>query len=68
VFADRLRAAAETGILWGVKLALALGLVIVMITYLLNDYNIVRTRAANGQQAYDYITRQIDAAKPKPAP
>ena len=44
-FRGRLAEAVREGILLGVKLALAVGLVLLGVSYLLNDYNIVRQRA-----------------------
>lgn len=70
-FSGRLRVAAEEGILWGVKLALAAAILLLSVSYLVGDYNIVRERAWNGQRAFDYLqgahgTAQTDTPPPRP--
>ena len=62
-FRDRLRDAIESGVILGVKWALAVGLVLIGVSYVLNDYGIVRQRAFNGQAAFEYLQQQ--AAKQK---
>lgn len=62
-FRDRLRAAIESGVIVGVKWAIVVGLVLVGVSYALNDYGIVRQRAFNGQAAFEYLQQQ--AAKQK---
>jgi len=65
-FRDRLKVAAEEGILIGVKWALALAAILLTVSYLLNDYGIVRSRAANGQLAFEYLQKaQAAATAPK---
>ena len=65
-FRSRLGVAAQDGLLWGVKLALAVGLVVFVVSYLLNDYGIVRQRAFNGQLAFEFIQSQMAAQKAAP--
>lgn len=65
-FRYRLTVAIQDGLLWGVKLALALGLVVVAISYLLGDYSQTRQRALNGQQAFEFLQRQLAAQTPAP--
>lgn len=67
-FRGRLAEAVREGILLGVKLALAVGLVLLGVSYLLNDYNIVRQRALHGQQAFEFLQQQQQAARPPAAP
>lgn len=67
---DRLKNAAQDGIVWGVKIALAVGLVVVAVSYLLGDYSQTRTRAIKGEQAFTYIQQTLAAqqAAQKAAP
>ena len=58
-FLDRLRSACEEGVLIGVKLALAVGFVLIGVSYILADYGLVRERARNGQAAYELLQRQL---------
>lgn len=67
-FRRRLRAALEEGILWGVKLGLAMVLVIVALSYVFGDYTTTRQRALNGQQAFEFIQRQLAAQAKTPPP
>jgi len=67
-FWGRLRMALQDGILLGVKLALAVGLVLVGVSYLLNDYNVVRQRSLHGQQAFEFLQQQQQARPPAAAP
>lgn len=60
-FRMRLRAAIEDGVLWGVKVGLTVAFVLVAVSYVVNDYGIVRQRALNGQRAYEWIEQQIAA-------
>ncbi len=62
-FLGRLRTCAEDGILWGVKLAIIVAIVLVSVTYLLGDYTIVRERALNGQRAFEFIQAQQKATQ-----
>lgn len=61
-FTERLRIATEDGIIQGVRLALALGLILLTVSYLLGDYNLMRHRAS---VAYEYVQQQ-QAAKAAP--
>lgn len=65
---SKVRAAAEWGLLWGIKLALAVGLVVLSVAYLLNDYGIVRQRAQNGQAAFEFLQQQLAAQQKASAP
>lgn len=66
-FRDQLRSAAEWAILAGVKVSIIVALLALTLGYLLNDYNIVRQRAFNGQQAFEFLQQQ-QAAQQKAAP
>lgn len=65
---DRLRDAIEDGMVIGVKWALAVGLILIGVSYVLNDYGIVRQRAMNGQAAFEYLQQQIAAQQKAQAP
>lgn len=67
-FRSRLGEAIRDGILLGVKLALAVGLVLMGVSYLLNDYNVVRQRSLHGQQAFEFLQQQQQAARPPAGP
>lgn len=67
-FRARLLRAGQEGILWGVKLGLALGLILVAVSYVLGDYSIVRQRALNGQRAFEFLQQQQTARPSPPAP
>lgn len=54
----RVKYAAEEGLLLGVKWALTVALVLLGVSYLLNDYGIVRQRAQNGQAAFEFLQQQ----------
>lgn len=54
---DRLKVAAEEGIVLGVKWGIVIVLVCMAVVFALGDYNIVRQRAANGQQAWEFIQK-----------
>lgn len=56
-----LKAAAREGIVLGVKYGLAAMLVIVAVSFLLGDYQVVRGRAYNGQVAFEWIQQQQKA-------
>lgn len=68
---ERFSEAATEGAVLGLKWSIACALVLSMLSWLLGDYNTVRQRALNGQQAFEYI-RQVQAqqqqATAKPAP
>lgn len=66
-FLDRLREAFESGVILGVKWAIAVGLLLIGVSYVLNDYGIVRERALNGQRAFEYLQQQL-AKQAKPTP
>jgi hypothetical protein len=67
-FPDRVSQAAQDGIVVGVKWAFAFGLILFVVSYLLNDYSLVRQRALNGQQAFEYLQKQVTASQSAPAP
>ena len=68
-FRDRLRDAIESGVIIGVKWALAVGLILIGVSYVLNDYGIVRERALNGQRAFEFLQQQVaQQQKAKPTP
>lgn len=54
-FKARLWQATEEGMLWGVKLTIAAAILLLGMSYLVGDYNVVRERAMNGQQAFEYL-------------
>lgn len=58
---DRLRQAAEAGVVLGVKWAIVAAILLVSVSWLLGDYNVVRERAANGQRAFEWIQQQVKA-------
>jgi len=55
---DDLKSAAREGVLLGVKWAIIAAFVVFAVSMLLGDYIIVRQRAANGQQAFEFIVQQ----------
>lgn len=58
---DRLKTATAEGVLLGVKYGVAAALILVVVSWLLGDYGVVRQRAANGQAAYEYLNQQATA-------
>ena len=66
MFRYRLVEAAQEGVLIAAKWAIVLAVVLLTVSYLLNDYGIVRQRALNGQQAFELIQQQIAATKSAP--
>lgn len=58
----RLKAALEEGIVTGVKLLTALLIVVFGVSWFLNDYATLRTQAARGQDAFNYLAQQQQAA------
>ena len=61
-FRARLKAAAEDAVIAGVKCAIVLLVVVVAFGWLLNDYRLVRQAAFNGQQVYNALRAQQQAA------
>ena len=62
MFSERLKTAAADGAVLGVKWAMVLMVLAMMAAVILGDYSLVRQRAANGQQAFDFIQQQIAAS------
>lgn len=65
----KLKDAAETGLLWGVRLGVGLLVVGLLLSWLVGDYALTKQRAANGQRAFEFIERglqQQQQAKPAP--
>ena len=60
------REAIRRGSIRAIEWSVVLAVVILTISYLLNDYGIVRQRALNGQQAFEFIQQQIAAQKAAP--
>ena len=54
--------------LTAVKTAIILAAVVFTVAYLLNDYAVVRQRALNGQQAFEFIQKQLAAQQTPAAP
>lgn len=50
---DRFKVAAVDGLVLGVKWAIALGVVLFVVSWLVRDYDLTRARAQNGQLAYE---------------
>lgn len=67
-FLTRLGRAIQDGILWGVKLGLALALTLIALSYVFGDYSIVRQRALNGQRAFEYLQQAMAAQAKKDTP
>lgn len=65
-FWPRLKAAIGDGVILATKVAIVLGVLVLTMSYLLGDYNVVRHRARNGQAAFEYI-QQIQAQQAKRA-
>jgi hypothetical protein len=63
----RLRAAAEEGLVLGVKWAIALAAILLGVSLTLGDYNLVRQRAYNGQLAFEALQRVQQQQAPAPA-
>jgi hypothetical protein len=59
LFRSRLRLAAESGLLTGIKITLALLVPILIIGWLMGDYATVRTQAQRGQAAFDYLNKAV---------
>lgn len=66
MFSDRLRLAAEAGVLIGVKWAIAAAILLFSVSCLLGDYNLVRERAANGEKAWELIQSQLNRSQTPP--
>ena len=60
---QRLRDAAADGVVLGVKWGLALLLALFSVSWALGDYNQVRQRALNGQQAFEFLQQQVKASQ-----
>lgn len=56
-FLERLKGAAQEGILIGVKWAIVLGILGFVVIWAFRDYSIVRARATNGQAAFEFIQK-----------
>ena len=59
---SKLRVALEEGIVTGVKLLTALLIVVFGVSWFLNDYATLRTQAARGQEAFNFLAQQQQAA------
>ena len=55
LFRTRVRVAAEEGIVFGVKYAIALLLILFAVAWALRDYNAVRVGAARGQASFELL-------------
>lgn len=64
---DRVKRAAEAGVLLGVQYGIALALMLLAISWMLGDYTLVRQRALNGQQAFEYLQHEITAKQKRSA-
>ncbi len=68
-FLGRMKTAAEWAVLLGIKIAIVVAIVLVSVSFVLGDYNIVRGRAANGERAWEWIQSQQPAnQQPSPLP
>lgn len=57
MFSARVKQAAEEGALVGIKIVVVLAIVTAALSVILGDYAIVRQRAMNGQQAFEFIQK-----------
>ena len=67
-FRERLLVAVQESVLLGVKWAITVAFVLFAVAYLLNDYGLVRQRALNGQQAFEFIAQQQQRAAQQKGP
>lgn len=63
-----LKDAIEAGVLFGLKWAVGLGIVVLALSWLAGDYFVVRDRAKNGQWAYEFIQRGLQQQRPTVQP
>ena len=64
-----IKKAARDGVVLGVKYGLAVAGILLALSWIFNDYQVIRGRAQNGQAAFEFIQRQLQAqAAPKAAP
>ena len=60
---ERLKQASIDGLVLGVKWAIFVAVLGAALLLIAGDYAVVRGRALNGQAAYEYIAKQLDAQK-----
>lgn len=65
---ERLKQASVDGLVLGVKWAIFVAVLGVALLLIAGDYAVIRGRALNGQVAYEFITKQIEAQKAVPVP
>lgn len=53
--------AIQEGILLGVKWAIVIAITLIAVSFVLNDYGVVRQRAKNGQWAAEMLQQQLAA-------
>lgn len=64
----KLKDAAEAGLLWGVRIGVALLVMGLLLSWMVGDYTLTRQRAANGQRAFEFIERQLQQQQQQARP
>lgn len=58
---EDIKQAARAGVLDGVRWGITAVIVVIALSWLLGDYAVVRQRSQNGQAAFEFIQRQVQA-------
>ena len=68
LFRQRCVEAVQDAVLLGVKAMIVVLMTLWAVSWLVNDYGVVRQRALAGQRAFDYIQKVVLAHKDAPKP
>ena len=58
-----LKEAVRRGILHGVEWGIVILIIGFLLVWALNDYNVIRQRALNGQRAFEYLSQQQESSR-----
>lgn len=66
VLTARLKQAAEEAVVLGVKIVIVCLIIIAAFSVVVGDYAVVRQRALNGQNAFEFIQKKVQSGEWKP--
>ena len=66
VFWSRVKIAAEEAVMIGIKIVVISAIILAAFSVVVGDYSVVRQRAVNGQQAFEFVQKKIQSGEWKP--
>ena len=66
MFWSRVKIAAEEAVMIGIKIVVISAIILAAFSVVVGDYSVVRQRAVNGQQAFEFVQKKILSGEWKP--